>query len=242
MTKHLTLSSYERFFPHCLFLRNRHQFSHPLFRIFKTLPIPNRKSWEAEILRECSPATMCHMSCVTCHLSHVWCCMSFFFIFFLQSDGASWWRVFYQWGLPCLVLYHPLHSSGIIKLLWCLIAISRKSIKLWQWTYSWLHRVCLIPWIQKQTTKQISLKQQKSNQEMFIRLKISSKVEKGYRIWKLNDAFGSVLRSRSKKERAHSIRLVLNSSLFSLLPAACLLPPWLAQLLKLALRSFGEIF
>ena len=33
-----------------------------LFRIFKTLYIPNRKSWGAEIFRECSPPTMCHMS------------------------------------------------------------------------------------------------------------------------------------------------------------------------------------
>ena len=39
------------------------------FRIFKTLSISNCKGWEAEILRECSPPTMCHMSRVKCHVS-----------------------------------------------------------------------------------------------------------------------------------------------------------------------------
>ena len=34
--------------------------------IFKILSIPNHKSWEADILRECSPPTMCHMSHVKC--------------------------------------------------------------------------------------------------------------------------------------------------------------------------------
>ena len=33
-----------------------------LFRIFKTLTVPNRKSWGASILRECSRPTMCYMS------------------------------------------------------------------------------------------------------------------------------------------------------------------------------------
>ena len=53
--------------------------------------------------------------CVTCHVSHVMCqvsrvtcqvsCVTFyFFIFFLQIGGASRWRVFYQRGLPRLVL------------------------------------------------------------------------------------------------------------------------------------------
>ena len=36
--------------------------------IFKVLSIPNHKSWKAEILRECSPPTMCHMSRVTCRI------------------------------------------------------------------------------------------------------------------------------------------------------------------------------
>ena len=72
-------------------------------------------------MRECSPPIMCHMSHVTYHISHityhmsqVTCHMphvtsqmssvSFFFLFFLQSGGASWWSVWYQRGLPCLVL------------------------------------------------------------------------------------------------------------------------------------------
>ena len=42
---------------------------------------------------------MCHMSCVTCHVSCVMCNFLIFF-FFEQNGGASWWRVFYQWGLP----------------------------------------------------------------------------------------------------------------------------------------------
>ena len=37
------------------------------FRIFKTLPIPNRKSWGAEILRKCSPPPW-----VTCHMGSFW--------------------------------------------------------------------------------------------------------------------------------------------------------------------------
>ena len=51
-------------------VRNKliHSLSMLSFRIFKTLSIPNCKSWGAKILRECSPPTMCHMSCVTCHV------------------------------------------------------------------------------------------------------------------------------------------------------------------------------
>ena len=51
-----------------------------------------------------------HMSCVTDHVSHVMChvshVMNFFFLllFFGHSGEASWWRVFYQRGLPHLVL------------------------------------------------------------------------------------------------------------------------------------------
>ena len=41
------------------------------FRVFKTLSIANRMSWGAELLRACSPPTICHMSRVTCQLSHV---------------------------------------------------------------------------------------------------------------------------------------------------------------------------
>ena len=51
-----------------------------------TLSIPNRKNWGAEILRECLPPTMCHMShvpcqvsCVRCHVSGVKCLMMLHF-------------------------------------------------------------------------------------------------------------------------------------------------------------------
>ena len=46
------------------------------YNIFNVLLIPNHKSWGAEILRECSPPTMCHMSHDTCHVSHVRCHVS----------------------------------------------------------------------------------------------------------------------------------------------------------------------
>ena len=44
-----------------------------LFRIYKTLSIPNHKSWGAEIWGECSFPTMWHMSHVTYHMTHVTC-------------------------------------------------------------------------------------------------------------------------------------------------------------------------
>ena len=53
--------------------------------IFQTLSIPNRKSYGAEVLRECSSHTMCHVSShsmchlsffVMCHVSHVTCPLS----------------------------------------------------------------------------------------------------------------------------------------------------------------------
>ena len=49
-------------------------------------------------MRECSPPTTCHMTCVTCHMS------CFLLLFFLQSGEAYRWRVCYQRGLPRLVL------------------------------------------------------------------------------------------------------------------------------------------
>ena len=58
-----------------------------LFRIFKTLSIPNRKNWWADFLIECSPPIMCH---VTCQVSHVSCdvscvkCQNF-------SSFSKWW-------------------------------------------------------------------------------------------------------------------------------------------------------
>ena len=71
--------------------------------------MPNRKSCGAEILRVCSPPTMCNMSCVMFQVSHVMCqvsgvtgqvsCVNFF----LQSDGASRGMVCYQRGPPRLV-------------------------------------------------------------------------------------------------------------------------------------------
>ena len=82
------------------------------FRIFKTLPISNGRSWGAEILRECSTPTMCHMSCVISHMSQVTCymsCVPCHFNFFLQSPGV-WecqWRVCYHRSLPRLVSSVP---------------------------------------------------------------------------------------------------------------------------------------
>ena len=49
----------------------------------------------------------CHMSGVTCQVSRVRCHMSYIYIFFLQSDWASRWRVCYQRGLPRLVFNRP---------------------------------------------------------------------------------------------------------------------------------------
>ena len=55
--------------------------------VIHSLFIPNRKNWGADILRECSSPTMCHMSQVTCHMSGVRCQVSVvkchFFLFFL---------------------------------------------------------------------------------------------------------------------------------------------------------------
>ena len=51
-----------------------------------------------------APVT-CRVSPVTFHLSHVTCHMSHFFP--VQNGETSWWRVYYQRGLPHLVsLYH----------------------------------------------------------------------------------------------------------------------------------------
>ena len=43
----------------------------------------------------------CHVSGVTCQVLHV--IFFLYLFFFLQSGGASWWRVCYQRGLPRLV-------------------------------------------------------------------------------------------------------------------------------------------
>ena len=79
----------------------------PFVHTFKTLSIPNCKNCGADILRECSSLTMCHMSHAMFQVSHVRCHMSFFcfllLFYFGHSGGASPWRVCYQWGLPRLV-------------------------------------------------------------------------------------------------------------------------------------------
>ena len=80
-------------------------------QIFKTSLLSNLKSYEADILRDCSPPTTCHMSCM-CQMSHVMGHMSHF-IFFLQSDGASCQRVCYQQGLPRLVNHYTPRTINI---------------------------------------------------------------------------------------------------------------------------------
>ena len=71
------------------------------FRIFKTLFFPNRKSWGAEILRECSPppCVTCHVSHVTWHVSHDMCHMSHFT-----------WHVSH---VMCLMSRGMCHMSGV---------------------------------------------------------------------------------------------------------------------------------
>ena len=66
---------------------------------------------------------MCHVSRVTCNVSHVTCNFFFFFFFqqkILQSGGAIRWKVFYQRGLPRLVLTDP--HSWLPKLYCCPIS------------------------------------------------------------------------------------------------------------------------
>ena len=58
------------------------------------------------------PCVICHMSgsCVRCHvlkLNFFLFFLLFFLSFFGQSTGASWLRVCYQLGLPCLVKSTP---------------------------------------------------------------------------------------------------------------------------------------
>ena len=68
-----------------------------LFRIFETLSIPNRNSWEAEMLGKCSPTppwVTCHVSHVTCQMSHIPCHMwrvkfNFFFFFYLDKVNGA---------------------------------------------------------------------------------------------------------------------------------------------------------
>ena len=79
------------------------------FRIFRTLSdgqCPSQavragelKFWENF---QPPPCFTCHVSHVMCPVSRVRCQVSHFYLF-LQSGGASWWRVCYQRGLPRLV-------------------------------------------------------------------------------------------------------------------------------------------
>ena len=76
-----------------------HSLTDPLVHNLRTLSIPSRKSWEGDILRECSlpPCVTCHMSYVMCHMSHIMChnshvtchmshChMSHFYLFYLTK-------------------------------------------------------------------------------------------------------------------------------------------------------------
>ena len=58
-----------------------------------------------------------HMSRVICHMSHVTCHMQFLisFSFSLQRFEGSWWRVFYWWGLPRLVLIAYIYCFKCFK-------------------------------------------------------------------------------------------------------------------------------
>ena len=47
----------------------------------------------------------CHVPYVICHVSHITC--PFLFFLFGQGGWASYWRVCYQWSLPCLVIKRP---------------------------------------------------------------------------------------------------------------------------------------
>ena len=81
-----------------------------LIKIFKTLFIPNRKSWEAEVLKECSPPTMCHMTYATCHMSWVMCI--FIFIFCKQILTLNFfWTKRLSWLLEGLLSMGPTPSS-----------------------------------------------------------------------------------------------------------------------------------
>ena len=72
------------------------------------------------------PPVKCHVSHVTHNVSFVACNMSLnlfnctiiIYIFVLQSGEAIWWRVCYQWGLPCLVYIQQPHSFYSQDFLW----------------------------------------------------------------------------------------------------------------------------
>ena len=75
--------------------------------------------WARDLIsfRECSPAFMCHLLHVKCHLSpltshasHVTCHILFYFFF--QNGEARQSRVCYQWGYPVyfITLYLSLNQ------------------------------------------------------------------------------------------------------------------------------------
>ena len=99
-----------RFLNHCLICKS-------VFVIATWFSIVKKISLYSLLLKCCiSSASRCHVSCVMCHVSCVRCHMShvnlllllllLLFLFFVQSDGAIRWRVWYQRGLPCLVSTH----------------------------------------------------------------------------------------------------------------------------------------
>ena len=55
-------------------------------------------------MREGLPSPTCHVSCVTCHMSCVNCHVSH--VTYHIFGEPSRWRIFYQQGLPRLVLLH----------------------------------------------------------------------------------------------------------------------------------------
>ena len=75
----------------------------------KTVSARDLKFWHNVNYQSCD---MCHVSSVTCHVSHV-TLLFVFFCFFWKIDGAGWLRVCYQQGLHRLVFI-----AGIIFLLW----------------------------------------------------------------------------------------------------------------------------
>ena len=65
-------------------------------------------SWNSETIftTPCVSHVTCHLSCVMCHVSHVTCPNEEEKINQITKNGAaSWWRVYYEQGLPCLVSY-----------------------------------------------------------------------------------------------------------------------------------------
>ena len=54
---------------------------------------------------------MCHISYVTCQVSNVVCQVSCIIIFLSRNCGACWWRVCYQWRIPCPVFIYTAFQS-----------------------------------------------------------------------------------------------------------------------------------